>query len=183
MVLSDGTGMDIGAMWGLKSLSPSFRGELGGDFSERPLDFGADESKKVMIVMTDGNITQQNRPEDPAVGNVHSNRPTNNAPNTSAFSNQGDRANMQTSRTRGSAGTTSTNNSGVGRFKKACEAAKAEDITIFTIGFQISSGSLADRILEECATTPSTYYHVEGLDLTATFQTIAAQVNALRITE
>ncbi len=81
MVLSDGTGMDIGAMWGLKTLSPSFRGELGGDFSERPLDFNALESKKVMIVMTDGNITQQNRPDDPAVGNVHSNRPTNNLPN------------------------------------------------------------------------------------------------------
>ena len=39
MVLSDGTGMDIGALWGLKTLSPSFRGELGGDFSDRPSRF------------------------------------------------------------------------------------------------------------------------------------------------
>ncbi|MEL6858385.1 MAG: VWA domain-containing protein [Pseudomonadota bacterium] len=182
MVLSDGTGMDIGALWGVKTLSPSFRGDLGGDFSQRPLDFNAGESKKVMIVMTDGNITSQNRPEDPAIGNVHTNRPTNNAPITGAFSNQGNRGNMQTTRTRGNAGTNSANNSAVGRFKKACEAAKAEEIQVFTIGFQISSGSLADRILEECATNPSLYYHVEGLDLTATFQSIAAQVNALRIT-
>lgn len=182
MVLSDGTGMDIGALWGLKTLSPSFRGELGGDFSDRPLDFNADESKKVMIVMTDGAITAQNRPEDVSIGNVHSNRPTNYAPHVSAKSNQGNRQNMQTTRSRGNASTSSANNSAVGRFKRACEAAKAENIQVFTIGFQINAGSLPDLILEECATSSAYYYHVEGLDLTATFQSIAAQVNALRLT-
>ncbi|MEO1324630.1 MAG: hypothetical protein AAFV59_16685 [Pseudomonadota bacterium] len=183
MVLSDGTGMDIGALWGLKTLSPSFRGELGGDFTDRPLDFNAEESKKVMIIMTDGAITAQNRPKDFAIGNVHENRETNEEPHVNAYSNQGDRNNMQTTRTRGSASTTSANNSAVGRFKKACETADAENIIIFTIGFQISEGSLPDTILEECATTSSYYYHVEGLDLTATFQAIASQVNALRLTE
>jgi len=182
MLLSDGTGMDIGALWGLKTLSPSFRGELGGDFSDRPLDFNEDQSKKVMIVMTDGAITAQNRPEEISIGNVHTNRPTNYAPHSSAKSNQGNRGNMQTTRSRGSASTTSANNSGVGRFKKSCEAAKGEGILVFTIGFQISDGSLPDKILEECASTPAFYYHVEGLDLSATFQAIASQVNALRIT-
>ena len=183
MVLSDGTGMDIGALWGLKSLSPSFRGHLGGDFVDRPLDFEAEESKKVMIIMTDGAITAQNRPQDITIGNVHTNRASNNAPHVGAFSNQGDRNNMQTTRGRGNASTTSANNSAVGRFKKACETAKAENILVFTIGFQISSGSLPDAILEECATSSAYYYHVEGLDLTATFQSIASQVNALRLTE
>lgn len=183
MVLSDGTGMDIGTMWGLKVLSPSFRGELGGNFSDRPLDFNAQEVKKVMIIMTDGNITAQNRPEDPEIGNVHTNRPTNREPHVNAISNQGNRQNMQTTRTRGEATTSQFNDSGVGRFKKACNAAKAEAIQVFTIGFQIKNNSLADRILEECATNPSYYYHVEGLDLTSTFQSIAAQVNALRISE
>ena len=183
MVLSDGTGMDIGTMWGLKVLSPSFRGELGGDYPGRPLEFDILESQKVMIVMTDGAITAQNRPEDPDIGNVHTNRPWNRAPHTSAISNQGNRQNMQTTRSRGSATTSSSNDSGVGRFKKACEEAKARGVQVFTIGFQIRSGSLPDRILEECATSASYYYHVEGLDLTATFQSIAAQVNALRITQ
>ncbi|MEM7328412.1 MAG: TadE/TadG family type IV pilus assembly protein [Pseudomonadota bacterium] len=183
MVLSDGTGMDIGTLWGLKSLSPSFRGILGGDFSDRPLAFDADESKKVMIVMTDGAITAQNRPEDISIGNVHTNRPTNNAPHASAYSNQGNRGNMQTTRTRGNANTTSANNSAVGRFKKACEAAKSENILVFTIGFQIRAGSLPDKILAECATSSAYYYHVEGLDLTSTFQSIASQVNALRLTQ
>lgn len=182
MVLSDGTGMDIGALWGLKSLSPSYRGDLGGDFSDRPLEFNADESKKVMIVMTDGAITAQNRPDDITIGNVHSNRPTNNTPIVGAYSNHGDRGNMQVSRSRGNANSTSANNTGVGRFKRACEAAKAENIQVFTIGFQINAGSLPDQILEECATSAANYYHVEGLDLTATFQSIAAQVNALRLT-
>jgi len=183
MVLSDGTGMDIGALWGLKTLSPSFRGELGGDFSDRPLDFNADQSKKVMIIMTDGAITAQNRPEDVSVGNVHTNRPANKPPHSTATSNQGNRSNMQTTRSRGSASTTSANNSGVGRFKKSCEAAKAENVLVFTIGFQISAGSLPDKILEECASAPEFYYYVEGLDLSSTFSAIASQVNALRITE
>jgi Flp pilus assembly protein TadG len=183
MVLSDGTGMDIGALWGLKTLSPSFRGDLGGDFSDRPLDFNAEQSQKVMIVMTDGNITAQNRPEDVSVGNVHSNRATNRDPHDNAFSNQGNRGNMQTTRKRGSANTSASNNSGVGRFKKTCEAAKNEGIQVFTIGFQINAGSLADKILAECATSADYYYHVEGLDLSSTFQSIAAQVNALRISQ
>lgn len=183
MVLSDGTGMDIGTMWGLKTLSPSFRGELGGDYAGRPLEFDILESQKVMIIMTDGAITAQNRPEEPAIGNVHTNRPTNRAPHTSAISNQGNRQNMQTTRGRGSATTSASNDSGVGRFKKACNEAKAKGVQVFTIGFQIKSGSLPDKILEECATSISYYYHVEGLDLTATFQSIAAQVNALRITQ
>lgn len=183
MVLSDGTGMDIGAMWGLKFLSPSFRGQVGGDFSDRPLDFDAEATKKVMIVMTDGAITAQNRPEDITLGNVHTNRSSNRAPHVNSISNQGNRSNMQTTRTRGSATTAASNDSGVGRFKKACNAAKDENILVFTIGFQISANSLPDRILEECATSSEYYYHVEGLDLSSTFQSIASQVNALRITE
>ncbi|MFN3211674.1 MAG: pilus assembly protein TadG-related protein [Henriciella sp.] len=183
MVLSDGTGMDIGTLWGLKVLSPSFRGELGGDFAGRPLEYDILESQKVMIIMTDGAITAQNRPEDPAIGNVHTNRPTNREPHTNAISNQGNRQNMQTTRGRGSATTSAMNDSGVGRFKKACNEAKSRGVQVFTIGFQIRAGSLPDRILEECATSISYYYHVEGLDLSATFQSIAAQVNALRITQ
>lgn len=183
MVLSDGTGMDIGALWGLKTLSPSFRGDLGGDFSDRPMDFNAVQAKKVMIVMTDGNITAQNRPEDVSIGNVHTNRSSNRAPHVNAYSNQGNRGNMQTTRSRGNASTSASSNTGVGRFKKACNAAKAEGIQVFTIGFQINANSLADNILDECATSSDYYYHVEGLDLTATFQSIAAQVNALRISQ
>lgn len=183
MVLSDGTGMDIGALWGLKALSPDFRGLVGGTFTDRPLDFDESNSKKVMIIMTDGNITAQNRPEDFSLGNVHTNRPTNKAPHVGAFSNQGDRGNMQTSRSRGSASDSSSSNTGVGRFKLACETAKDQDILIFTIGFQISPGSLADTILEECATSSAQYFYVEGLDLTETFNAIASQVNDLRISE
>ena len=183
MVLSDGTGMDIGTMWGLKSLSPNFRGLVGGDFADRPLDFDAGNSKKVMIVMTDGAITAQNRPEDVSIGNVHTNRPTNRDPHVNAISNQGNRFNMQTTRARGNASTTSLTDNAVGRFKLACETAKDEDIAVFTIGFQINPGSLPDLILEECATSSANYYYVEGLDLTTTFKAIASQVNDLRLTE
>lgn len=183
MVLSDGTGMDIGILWGLKALSPNFRGLLGGDFSERPLDMGSDDSRKVMIVMTDGAITAQDRPEDYTLFNTHTNRSSNNDPDGSGKSNQGNNKNKWVSLSKGSSSHTSSNDNAVGRFKLACEEAKAENILVFTIGFQIKSGSLPDSLLNECASSAEYYYHVESLDLDATFTSIATQVNELRITE
>ena len=78
---------------------------------------------------------------------------------------------------------TSRHNNAVGRFKLTCETAKARGVLIFTIGFQISEGSLAGAILRECATTLSQYYHVEGADLRDTFSSIASQVGDLRISK
>lgn len=183
MVLSDGTGMDIGALWGLKVLSPDYRGLVGGDFSDRPLDMDAEQSRKVMIVMTDGNITQQDRPEDYSLFNTHTNRSDNNEANGNGKGNQGNNSNKQTSLSRGNASHTSSKDTAVGRFKLACETAKANNILVFTIGFQIKSGSIADVLLDECATSSEYYYHVESLDLDAAFTSIASQVNELRITK
>ena len=101
MVLSDGTGMDIGALWGLKSLSPKYRGLIGGNFSDRPLEFNSLHSKKVMVIMSDGDITEQNRPKDFSVGSVHTNRLTNREPHRASIPHQGNRFNMQVTLPRG----------------------------------------------------------------------------------
>lgn len=175
--------MDIGMMWGLKSLSPKFRGWVGGDFANRPLSFNAAHSQKIMIVMSDGDITAQFRPKDVTLGNVHTNRPVNRPPNGAMFKDYGNESNMQEIRPVGSASVLSSDDSAVGRFKLACERAKAQNVDIFTIGFQISQGSLADTILRACATSPSYYYHVEGLDLSKTFGAIASQISNLRLIE
>ena len=62
----DGTGIDIGAKWGLAMLDPSFRpmvddmitgGTVDANLSGRPYDFGA--SQKVLIVMSDGENDSQ----------------------------------------------------------------------------------------------------------------------------
>jgi len=180
MVLSDGTGMDIGAMWGLKFLSPSFRGDLGGDFSERPLAFNSANGHKFMVIMMDGDITQQNRPLDFSIGNVHTNR-TNRNPNAKSKNDNGNLKNMQTSIAKGNANSKAGQDNAVGRFKEVCEAAEENGIRVFTIGFQIKSGSLADKILQDCVSSPDDYFLIKGSDLTSTFAAIAAEITSLRL--
>ena len=162
--LSDGTGLDIGAMWGLKTLSPDWRGELGGDFPTRPSDFGEADTMKVLVVMTDGEITHQFRPADYT------------PENTDGSSNQ------QTVVQKGNASSLPTDDDAVGHFKRICDEAKLEGVVVYTIGFQIALGAVSDQILEYCASDPSKYYFVETLDIQSAFDSIAASVNALRIT-
>ena len=160
LVLSHGTAMDVGANWGLKILSPSHRGIIGGDFSNRPEDFDG-LNQKVMIIMTDGNITGQGRPR-------HVNGP-----------GQGN----QPLYAPGSSNSTSSTDDAVGRFKKVCETAQSNNITVFTIGFRINRGSIADELLEYCATDSSKYYFVETVDPSVAFNSIAKSVSQLRIVQ
>lgn len=64
-----------------------------------------------------------------------------------------------------------------------CNEAKDNDILVFTIGFDITSGSDADEFLRGCASNNSQYFLVEGLDLEAAFDSIAITVDNLRIQE
>ena len=187
LTLSDGTGMDIGAAWGLKLLSPALKNQIGGDFSDRPADYTDDDTSKSLIIMSDGNITNQRRPQDPTRGNVHVNNTlTNNTvqgTSTAVYNGAGQDQNEQddTPYPEGTITDLSTDHTAIGHFKKICEDAKANDITIFTIGFQISAGSIADQLLAECASDPSKYYFVETLDINSAFQSIASTITALRI--
>lgn len=180
MLLSDGTGMDIGALWGAKALSPDWGGRLGGDFPDRPAVYD-DVTQKVFVLMTDGEITPQYRPEDFTLLNTHTNRPTNNDPLTSHSGNSGNGNNQQTTLNKGNSATASTEDNAVGHFRRICETLKDRGAVIYTIGFNIKEGNLSDSLLEECATNPGNYYFVEDLDIQAAFDSIAASVNALRI--
>lgn len=181
MTLSDGTGMDIGAMWGLKALSPNWQGYFGGDFVDRPAAYD-EETLKVLVVMTDGGITAQYRPRNYSRFNTHTNRSYNAPADGDGYGNHGNRNNEQTILARGNAGTPSTTDRAVGYFKRVCDDAQGAGAVVYTIGFQINSGSLPDSMLQYCASDASKYYHVESLDIQSAFDAIAASVNALRIT-
>ena len=184
LTLSDGTGMDIGAMWGFKVLSPAWSGLLGGAsiFSTRP-DAYKDDTQKVLVIMTDGAITQQDRPRDWVRLNTHTNRPTNND-TSQQQGNQGNNNNKQVILDKGKTNSSASANNAVGQFKRICDEAKAatREIVVYTIGFQISPGSLPESMLKYCASDPSKYYLVESLDIQSAFDSIAASVNSLRIT-
>jgi len=166
MQISHGTAMDAGALWGLKALSPSHRGVVGGSFSDRPYDFDG-SSQKVLVIMSDGNITGQGRPREP------------NNPNrlSGGTANPG---NMPTYDA-GTTGSASGDNDGVGRFKKVCDIAAQQNIDVYTVGYNISSGEIADTLLSECVTSSRNYFFVENADINKAFETIASSLSELRI--
>jgi hypothetical protein len=76
----------------------------------------------------------------------------------------------------GSYNGTSTKNS---RLDAMCDAAKAQDITIFTIGFETSWST--EELLRECATDDAFYFDVDGLDLSYAFASIAREISKLKL--
>jgi len=182
MTLSDGTGMDHGILWGAKALSPSFKGKLGGDFPQRPNAFNDpdEDVQKIMVLMTDGGITFQGRPKNPAKNNVHTNRNSNNDPST-GIPNQGNNINQQTLLSRGKLSNSAGHNTAIGNFKAVCDDLEEKGVVIYTIGFQIKKNSLPENLLKYCATNPANYFLVESLDISKAFNAIAVSVQKLRV--
>lgn len=70
----------------------------------------------------------------------------------------------------------STKNS---RLDAICDAAKANQITIFTIGFEVTNAS--GQVLEDCASSAAHYFDVDGSDLVDAFAAIARQITLLKL--
>ncbi len=66
------------------------------------------------------------------------------------------------------------------RLQTICDEAKAAGMVIFTIGFETSVAS--NQVLANCASSPSHHYDVQGIDLTAAFNSIAREIHQLRLT-
>ena len=158
-VLSDGTGTDIATGWGVRALDPAWRGGLGGhaDFSDRPAAYDDEETMKVMVVMTDGGITQQRRPE-------------------SSFNVQNDDPHV------GTRGTQDLYSKNAARdvFMDMCDYAKDNGVVVYSIAFQVGGGR-NKRDMENCASSSAKYYDVESLEIAAAFSAIAAELNQLRL--
>ncbi|MGR3464344.1 pilus assembly protein TadG-related protein [Limimaricola sp.] len=65
------------------------------------------------------------------------------------------------------------------RTRSICAAARARGIIVFTIGFEVDSH--AAEIMADCASSPSHFYRVEGLEISSAFTSIATKINALRL--
>ncbi|QEW21552.1 putative Flp pilus assembly protein [Marinibacterium anthonyi] len=73
---------------------------------------------------------------------------------------------------------TSTKNTRVSRI---CDAVKAENVIVFTIGFEAPSGGQA--VLKDCASSPAHYFDVDGLEIADAFAAIASSIRQLRLTQ
>ena len=165
LTLSDGTGSDIGLLWGTKFLSPEWRGKIGGEFTDRPADYDDEDTTKIVVFMTDGGITWQGRPLEHIAGLEKAKNGT-----------------MQKIRNTGSYSQTSASDTAYGRLKNLCEDLEDNGVKVFTIGFQIKSTSSAAKQMEDCAVNGGNYYLVETLDIISAFEAISSSISNLKVT-
>jgi Flp pilus assembly protein TadG len=152
MELSDGTGIDVGAAFALKALSPKWQGMLGGDFSDRPADFDSGDTMKFLILMTDGNVTEQFRPTD-----------IEEADTTIGGNKQ----------------VVYSKDVAKERLFDICDFLKGKKVQIFTIGFD--AGTAAEELMHTCATSDDYYFDVELGHLKEAFESIAGLIANLRV--
>ena len=175
----DGTGTQVGLKWGLGLLDPSSQpfiqtlvnaGTVDPVFENRPVAFDDTGAVKIVVLMTDGNIRFQQRPQAGAYDTVFerdflaSNRLSESK---SVLNSKFKRNNDEAIRTI--------------QFQSLCDRAKSSGVTVFTIGFDISNTSPAFNEMQSCASTVGHFYAVDGLELDAAFSQIAGIISRLKL--
>ncbi len=65
-----------------------------------------------------------------------------------------------------------------------CKAMASANIIVYTVGFDITKGSIEDKMLAKCASKPGNYYYAaDGAALKAAFREIALRISKLRLSE
>lgn len=72
-------------------------------------------------------------------------------------------------------------NTGDALLYSICDAAKAQGIVIWTIGFEVHDHGA--NVMQNCATSPSHFFRVEGTEISDAFSAIARTINQLRLTQ
>lgn len=67
------------------------------------------------------------------------------------------------------------------RLSDICQAARNQGIVIYTVAFEAPSGG--QLALQNCASSPSHYFDVNGTDISAAFSAIASDIRALKLTQ
>ncbi|MEX0971387.1 MAG: pilus assembly protein TadG-related protein [Paracoccaceae bacterium] len=169
----DGTGSNIAFKWALSLLNPdnsSFLSALrsGGEFSQtdRPAAFEGADALKIIVIMTDGNTRYQRRPYTSRYNSPSEVAHWANNNLTSGYSYQ----------------STTEFNARL-EMRALCDLAQANDVVVFTVGFDIDIGSTAHEDLRYCASTASHFFDVDGADLGTAFKLIAATIANLRLVD
>lgn len=169
--MHDGTGTAIAMKWAMMLLEPTAQpmvamaasyGMVPAAFANRPAAFTDPDTLKFIVLMTDGEISAQYRPKQyayPRPCNAATTDPTANACTT----------------------TPQTAADAVTRMYAVCNRAKANGVTVFTIGFQVNSTSQTQ--MRNCASSASHFYNVSGLDIATAFQSIASAIQKIKLTQ
>lgn len=168
MRMHDGTGLHYGMKYGLALLDPENQDEMthliangvvDPRFQGRPIAWNDPETEKFLVVMTDGQTTEQYRPTKPR-----------DAINGSVpLSEQG-------SDSYSLLAPASTN---ISLLRQQCDVARARGVTVFAIAYETDDAGSAD--MKYCASSPSHFFHVQGDGIDDAFDTVARQINNLRL--
>jgi Flp pilus assembly protein TadG len=160
--LTDGgsTAGQIGLAWGWYMIAPNF-GYLWPNASQRPAAYGAKDVMKFVILMTDGAF---NTPY--CKGVIASDA-------GSGSGSSSDHINCA-----------ATNGDPFTQSRALCTAIKASanDVTVYTVGFDVGSDATAKSFLTACATDSSkVFFPASGSELKTAFKAIAQEISDLRI--
>ncbi len=72
-------------------------------------------------------------------------------------------------------------NSADTNLRASCDAARAQGIIVFAIGFEAPQGG--QEVMRYCATTAAHYYDVQGVEISEAFASIARTINQLRLVQ
>lgn len=151
------TAGSLGILWSWYMLSPNF-GSIWPNGSQ-PEPYGAKDLLKAAIIMTDGEFNTVHfdgvLSRDSDIGSS-SYRHSQNAHNGAPYV----------------------------QAKAYCDAMHQADITVYTVGFDIGTGTEAANIMSYCASTPENYFAAQnGEQLKEAFRQIAHNISALRLTQ
>ncbi|WP_299723629.1 Tad domain-containing protein [uncultured Tateyamaria sp.] len=178
------TSIHLGMKWGVALLDPSFKpitqalsleNRIDSAFANRPAAYTDTETLKTIILMTDGENVPTVRIQDWYYAQpshyVHWSR----YPLYWYLNNYvgGSWDNWRY--------TKYTSAQADDMLEDICDAAKAQGIVVWSIGFEVTNFSAG--IMENCASSPSHFFRVEGVEISEAFEAIAKQINQLRLTQ
>ncbi len=176
------TAIHLGMKWGVALLDPSMQpviqtlaaqGKADPSFADRPYSYGRSNTQKIVVLMTDGENVNTTRLRPEYYDSTSEIERWNQYSVYAYASARGQNwQNYVTTRY------TSTNADSM--LATICGAAKAQGITIFTVGFEV--GSHGANVMRNCASTPSHYFDVQGTEISDAFDAIARQISKLRLT-
>jgi len=158
MVATGNTNVPMGLMWGWHTVSPQAPFADGTDYADRRV-------RKVVILLTDGdnvNPTESN-PDNSSysgVGLIWQGRLGSDMDVASSSQRRADRMDE--------------------RLLELCRNMRNQDITLFTVGVQVSNNS--QRLLRNCADSDDRFFNVTNTNgIGDAFDQIAGQIESLRI--
>ncbi len=169
-VAHDGTGTPFAIAWALGLLDHRMQplishltdqGLVEERFRNRPEENINGDTMKVIVLMSDGQTTNQPRPRD------------------RDYDEESEIEYLASNRLRAPTQMMSFSE-GSAYLRQICQSAKDQEVIVFTIGFDLATRS-ARNDLRDCATSEAHFYDVNGIELAEAFEAIATTVTKLRL--